>query len=169
MTRYAVAGRYHALVIRVCLAGVGVLRGGLFGAPRWAGRPQVGVREVIMCREILERLEVDVVALKRAQYEAFSFEVEPGRVTVRNQSWADPKEHEYSVRVIDGVPTDCTCPADEHQDGACKHRLAVAIRSPVQQAAASDPGMEPIPDGGRPSPGTTDNGDRESAAECSCS
>jgi len=82
--------------------------------------------------------------LKRAQYEAFSFEVEPGRVTVRNQSYADPVEHEYSVRVVDGVPTECTCPADAHQDVACKHRLAVAIRSPVRDAAAA----EAVADGG---------------------
>ncbi|MFC4407839.1 SWIM zinc finger family protein [Haloarchaeobius iranensis] len=39
------------------------------------------------------------------------------------------------VRVVDGVPTHCTCPADEHYDDACKHRVAVAIRGPVLNAA----------------------------------
>lgn len=122
---------------------------------------------------VLERLAVESRNLKRAQYEAFSFEVEPGRVTVRNQSWADPREHEYSVRVIDGVPTECTCPADEHQVGACKHRLAVAIRGPVQQAATAD---TPVPDGGVDTvtvdTSNGDTGDDESQAavpaDCAC-
>nr|WP_303647368.1 SWIM zinc finger family protein [Haloarchaeobius sp. FL176] len=39
------------------------------------------------------------------------------------------------VHVVDGVPTSCTCPADEHYDDACKHRVAVAIRGPVLNAA----------------------------------
>lgn len=116
----------------------------LLGRPGGRGA-HVGSPGVSMCREILERLEVDALVLKRAQYEAFSFEVEPGRVTVRNGSWAAPREHEYSVRVIDGVPTECTCPADEHHDGACKHRVAVAIRGPVRDAAARD---VPVADGG---------------------
>ncbi|WP_256301790.1 SWIM zinc finger family protein [Haloarchaeobius salinus] len=39
------------------------------------------------------------------------------------------------IRVVDGVPTSCTCPADEHYDDACKHRVAVAIRGAVLNAA----------------------------------
>ncbi|WP_313696025.1 SWIM zinc finger family protein [Halorarum halobium] len=35
----------------------------------------------------------------------------------------------------DGLPTHCTCPADQKYNGACKHRLAVAIRDPVLDAA----------------------------------
>ncbi|WP_257300563.1 SWIM zinc finger family protein [Haloarchaeobius sp. FL176] len=52
-----------------------------------------------------------------------------------NCSHDDPSEHRYLVRVGDGVPTHCTCPADEHYDDACKHRVAVAIRGPVLNAA----------------------------------
>ncbi|WP_306061847.1 SWIM zinc finger family protein [Natronococcus wangiae] len=35
----------------------------------------------------------------------------------------------------DGLPHSCTCSADEHHQGACKHRVAVAIRTPVLEAA----------------------------------
>ena len=52
-----------------------------------------------------------------------------------NCSHDDPSEHRYLVRVGDGVPASCTCPADEHYDDACKHRVAVAIRGPVLDAA----------------------------------
>jgi hypothetical protein len=54
---------------------------------------------------------------------------------VRNCSHDDPLEHEYLVRIVDGIPSSCDCPADEHFDGACKHRVAVAIRRPVLGAA----------------------------------
>ena len=86
-----------------------------------------------MC--VLDRLEVSDRALKRAQYEAFDFRLTPDGVEVRNGSHADPSEHVYTVTVADGVPATCTCPADDHYDGACKHRLAVAIREPVLEAA----------------------------------
>ena len=52
-----------------------------------------------------------------------------------NCSHDDPSEHRYLVRVVDGVPASGTCPADEHYDDACKHRIAVAIRGPVLAAA----------------------------------
>ena len=52
-----------------------------------------------------------------------------------NCSHSDPSEHRYLIQVIDGVPTHCTCPADEHYNNACKHRIAVAIRGPVLDAA----------------------------------
>jgi len=110
--------------------------------------------------------------LKRAQYEAFSFEVEPGRVTVRNQSYADPIEHEYSVRVIDGVPTACTCPADEFQEVACKHRLAVAIRSPVQDAAAAeavaDGGVDEVVVGAEQASGSSPTASETVPDDCAC-
>jgi hypothetical protein len=84
---------------------------------------------------VLDRLAVSTRPLKRAQYEAFDFWVTDEGVVVRNGSHANPDEHVYTVTVADGVPTACTCPADEHGDDACKHRLAVAIREPVLDAA----------------------------------
>ena len=84
---------------------------------------------------VLDQLDVSTRALKRAQYEAFDFRLTDGGVTVRNGSHANPDEHVYDVTVTDGVPTACTCPADDHHDAACKHRLAVAIREPVLDAA----------------------------------
>ena len=75
--------------------------------------------------------EVPTRVLKRAQYEAFEFELLDSRVRVRNESYADPENHEYEVTVDDGVPTACTCPADTRFDNPCKHRVAVAIRRPI--------------------------------------
>lgn len=85
-------------------------------------------------RAPLAALEVTSRILKRAQYEAFSFTLTAEGVRVRNNSHADPSEHEYLVTVADGVPTSCTCPADAYSEGACKHRAAVAIRAPVTDA-----------------------------------
>lgn len=87
---------------------------------------------------VLDRLDVSTRALKRAQYEAFDFRLTDDGVTVRNGSHANPAEHIYDVTVTDGVPTACTCPADEHHEPACKHRLAVAIRAPVLDAAVAN-------------------------------
>jgi len=81
----------------------------------------------------LAKLDVTNRVVKRAQYEAFEFSVDAvtGGVRVRNTSHADPANHEYLVTVQDGLPVNCECPADEHYEGACKHRTAVAIRRPL--------------------------------------
>ena len=83
---------------------------------------------------------------------------------VRNCSHANPEDHEYLVTVADGLPIRCTCPADERFEGACKHRLAVAIRRPVLTAASK----EVATDGGTNSaaPEQPDASDTESE-ECS--
>src|SRR6056297_1828761 len=87
----------------------------------------------------LERLDFPTRVAKRAQYEAFEFTVTDDGVRVRNCSHADPTDHEYTVTVEDGLPTACTCPADKRFAGACKHRVAVAIRDPVLAAARTTP------------------------------
>src|SRR6056297_745453 len=84
----------------------------------------------------LSRLEFTNRVAKRAQYEAFEYTLTPEGVTVRNGSHADPENHEYLVTVRDGLPIACTCPADARFDGACKHRVAVAIRRPLLDALA---------------------------------
>lgn len=85
--------------------------------------------------------------LKRAQYEAFSFQLADGDVLVRNGSHPDPANHEYRVGVEAGVPTSCECPADDNPEHPCKHRVAVAIRDPVLAAASTvrsaDPSIQP--------------------------
>jgi hypothetical protein len=83
----------------------------------------------------LDRLTVSTRVLKRAQYEAFEFTVSPPFVGVRNHSHRDPSAHAYVVHVRDGLPIRCTCPADERFDGACKHRVAVAIRRLILEEA----------------------------------
>ncbi|WP_114578478.1 SWIM zinc finger family protein [Saliphagus sp. LR7] len=83
----------------------------------------------------LDRLETTERTLRRAQYEAFEFELVEQGVLVRNASHENPSKHEYLVRIDDGLPDSCTCPADEHHQGACKHRVAVAIRSHVLEPA----------------------------------
>ncbi|MFB6177036.1 MAG: SWIM zinc finger family protein [Halobaculum sp.] len=85
---------------------------------------------------------------KRAQYEAFEFTLVDGDVRVRNGSHANPSEHEYLVTVEDGLPAACECPADDAYEGACKHRVAVAIRRPLLDAVSAN--EQPVAaDGGR--------------------
>jgi hypothetical protein len=66
----------------------------------------------------VESLEFTDRVRKRAEYEAFEFTVDGSTVFVRNGSHANPDEHEYEVRVRDGVPMSCTCPADDHYEEA---------------------------------------------------
>lgn len=88
--------------------------------------------------DLLSQLDFSARVAKRAQYEAFEFTIEDEGVRVRNNSHADPAEHEYRVQVSDGLPASCTCPADDHYDGACKHRVAVAMREPILTAATAE-------------------------------
>lgn len=83
----------------------------------------------------LTRLQTNQRTIKRAQYEAFEFSLTARGILVRNASHAKPADHEYLVTIQDGLPTSCECPADEHYEGACKHRVAIAIRRPVLDAA----------------------------------
>ena len=94
----------------------------------------------------LAQLEFSSRVRKRAQYEAFEFSLVPGGVQVRNGSYADPENHEYVVTVRGGVPVACTCPADTRFDGACKHRVAVAIRRPILAVTMQ---AQAVTDGGR--------------------
>lgn len=85
----------------------------------------------------LEQLEFPSRVAKRAQYEAFEFTISDDGVVVRNCSHENPADHEYSVTIEEGLPAECECPADARFDGACKHRVAVAIREPVLDAAVA--------------------------------
>jgi hypothetical protein len=108
----------------------------------------------------LDALDVLNRVAKRAQHEAFAFDVEETNVHVRNESYADPSAHEYTVRIDEGIPESCTCPADAHYESACKHRVAVAIRKPVLTAAT-----RALTDGG-----TTTEADAsvEAPEDCTC-
>ncbi|MGB9955132.1 SWIM zinc finger family protein (plasmid) [Haloferax prahovense] len=103
-------------------------------------------------------LEFDppVRVLKRAQYEAFAFELLDSDVRVRNESYVDPTAHEYRVRIQDGVPESCSCPADASGNGPCKHRVAVAIRPRILELAVK---MRVVADGGSTSCGDDDTAD----------
>lgn len=92
------------------------------------------------------KLESSNRVVKRAQYEAFEFEIRNGGVLVRNNSHETPSDHEYLVTLTDGVPSACECPANARFDGACKHRVAVAIRKPVLDAAID---LQVAADGGQ--------------------
>ena len=79
----------------------------------------------------LAALEYTEKTGKRAVYEEFTFEPrEGGDVVVTNDSHGDDGEdHSYTVHVVSGAPSDCTCPAWEYHDiGACKHMVATALR-----------------------------------------
>jgi hypothetical protein len=82
----------------------------------------------------LTTLEFSQRVRKRAEYEALTFSLVPDGVLVRNESYADPANHEYIVQVRDGIPIVCDCPADVNFAGACKHRVAVAMRRPILDA-----------------------------------
>ncbi|WP_135303734.1 SWIM zinc finger family protein [Haloarcula amylovorans] len=105
----------------------------------------------------LAKLQFSKRVAKRAQYEALDISLCGDEVLVRNESHADPEDHEYTVTVEDGVPVACTCPADTRFDGACKHRVAVAIRRPLLDAIACQRVGEPlvVSDGGHPHSGVT--------------
>ena len=102
-----------------------------------------------MCTNALDDLQFDASTQKRAAYEAFTFALDaPRLVRVTNDSYGeDAAEHSYRVNVEDGVPVACECPADTYHEGACKHRVAVAIRAPVLDATTDD--------GDGPAPATT--------------
>jgi len=74
---------------------------------------------------------------KRAQYEQFDITPVGSDFRVRNESHANPAEHEYLVKMDGTVPIACTCPADERFDGACKHRVAIAIRRPARDCPSN--------------------------------
>ncbi|WP_114578677.1 SWIM zinc finger family protein [Saliphagus sp. LR7] len=105
-----------------------------------------------MTTNALAELDVDAPTAKRAQYEAFEFDLEaPGLLQVINGSYGDDekREHSYRVNIENGVPVTCECPSDTYQDGACKHRVAVAIREPVLEAATADHSQDRVAtDGG---------------------
>jgi len=77
---------------------------------------------------------------RRAEWEAFEFRVPAeGRVRVENVSYGEESaEHVYVVSVANGEAVECSCPADEYQPGACKHRLAVANQEAVILAASAN-------------------------------
>jgi len=77
---------------------------------------------------------------KRAQYERFDIRPATGGFQIRNESHANPADHEYLVEMDRAVPQACTCPADERFDGACKHRVAIAIRRPEGNQAQRSSG-----------------------------
>lgn len=95
--------------------------------------------------------------LKRAQYESFAFSWFDGDVHVRNESHADPANHEYVVRIDEGAPIACTCPADTQYDTPCKHRIAVAIRQPIVEFVVQHhPGEHYSDSGGKSTRGRSD-------------
>ena len=124
---------------------------------------------------VLTRLEVSPGPRRRAQIEPFTFTLVQGGVRVTNHRYEQPTNHSYVVTVADGVPVACECPADAHYDSACKHRLAVAIRTPVLQAATkralADGGTRATDptDDNRPTPDCTDQPADDTPEWCDCS
>lgn len=86
----------------------------------------------------LEALDFSTRVAQRAQDEAFSFTVLPDGIRVRNESYSTPTAHEYEIAVDDGIPVNCSCPADDRYRGACKHRVAVSIYEAGHEALAVD-------------------------------
>ncbi|MFC7076822.1 SWIM zinc finger family protein [Haloarcula halophila] len=98
----------------------------------------------------LEELQFSTTVAKRAQYEALALSIFGTNILVRNESHATPSDHEYLVTVEDGLPMSCSCPADTSFDGACKHRVAVAIQRPLLDVLrCQQAGEPPGADGGQ--------------------
>ncbi|WP_458190046.1 SWIM zinc finger family protein [Haladaptatus sp. NG-WS-4] len=118
---------------------------------------------------VLSELTFTNRVAKRAQYEALEFSLETRGVLVRNSSHANPGDHKYLVTVRDGIPIACECPADNRYDGACKHRVGVAIRTPLLQAA-TDHSL--VADGGtqieKESETHVEDSDTDQPADCDC-
>jgi len=122
----------------------------------------------------LDELSVSNRVLKRAQYEAFEFELLDSDVRVRNASHAVPTDHEYVVTIEDELPVECTCPADANYENACKHRVAVALRRPIIDFAndvqlLADGGARPQRDeSGRADTQLADQDDPDESDDCEC-
>ncbi|MCO8242988.1 SWIM zinc finger family protein [Haladaptatus sp. AB643] len=118
---------------------------------------------------VLSNLTYSKRVAKRAQFEALEFTVDVRGVRVRNASHANPTNHEYLVNVRNGIPIACECPADKQYNGACKHRVGVAIRTPLLQAATEH---SLVADGGteveRTHDSDTEDSDTDQPAECEC-
>ena len=118
--------------------------------------------------DVLELLDADATIQKRAQWEGFEFTLlGDGDVEVVNTSHDEPKEHTYTVHVEGGIPSDCTCPAFEYQEGACKHMVAVVIHEPVLKAATAEPAM--MADGGVAVGAEESDYSEERPDDCDCS
>jgi hypothetical protein len=100
--------------------------------------------------DAVDALEFTQKTGKRAVYEDFEFRPQgSGDVVVENQSHGDDGEdHSYTVHVVSGLPADCTCPADEYHEGACKHRVALAMSPAVIEAAEAGQDQPLAADGG---------------------
>lgn len=104
--------------------------------------------------------------LKRAQYEALEFSLYNGDVLVRNESYADPENHEYHVTIHDEMPTAFECPADNTYADPCIHRVAVGIRPRLIDIAAR---VQLVADGGTIENGRqTETHDTSATEECEC-
>jgi len=84
---------------------------------------------------------------RRARFEQFSFRVPTtpegeaiGAVNVANHSYGDEQagEHCYTVEVIDGEASSCSCPHWTHRSptGGCKHMRAASNVEAVLLAAS---------------------------------
>lgn len=88
-----------------------------------------------------ENLSAEERTDRRAQWESFEFCVPiDGKVNVSNLSYGadEARDHTYTVTVTNGSAAECTCPADEHRAGACKHRVAVDRNAAVLAAATPE-------------------------------
>lgn len=122
-----------------------------------------------MAKHPLDVLQPLARVLRRAQTEPLSFALFQGTILVRNERYVNPTEHEYCVRIRDGIPISCTCPADAHYETACKHRVAVAIRRPLIDAATMMQHRLVADGGGPTAKPSQDDSEEASPADCDCS
>jgi hypothetical protein len=74
------------------------------------------------------------------EWEGFEFTLlGEGDIEVVNCSHENPKEHIYTIHVEAGITSNCTCPAFDYQDGACKHMVDIATREPILEDVSAEP------------------------------
>lgn len=104
-------------------------------------------------RSVIEAIESEISAAKRAQYEAFNVKrTGPGVNTVRGESHENADEHSHRVVIKGRMPGSCASLVDTYHEDACKRRVAIVICEPNLEVVTSSEGdREPeiVTDGGR--------------------
>ena len=118
----------------------------------------------------VDDLETTNRSITRAKTESFAFRLHDGDILAQPQTCEGASNQEHRVVIDGGVPVDCTCPAEAQYAPACKHRVAVAVRDGVLEAAVR---MQVATDGGTASVDAVDDQpepveDPERPEECDC-
>jgi uncharacterized Zn finger protein len=80
-----------------------------------------------------ESRDLDMMALKRAYWEDFSFEETEGtgEIHVVNDSYGYKRdEHTHTLTIGGHIPCHCTCSSWKYRSSPCKHMVAAVLYYP---------------------------------------